>query len=141
MGPPDEDDDDGPTQVEPGDRFPMVPEVSMSFGASYEHGPATVGVETSWTGRQYLIGDEGNEEEFPRLNASTVVDLQAAWRIGRSTVFAELHNALDSDYAAFGVVSENGRAATESVERFLTPGTPRLFTLGLRVVLGADSAD
>ena len=125
----------GPTEVEPGDLFPMVPELSATFGAAYRRGPATVSVEGSWTGRQFLIGDEGNEETFPRIDASTVVDIRAEWRLGRSTVFAEAANVFDADYNAFGVISENGRAATEEVERFLTPGMPRRLTVGLRAVL------
>jgi outer membrane receptor protein involved in Fe transport len=127
--------DEGPTEVEPGDRFPMVPALSASLGAAYELGSATIGVEATWTGSQFLIGDEGNDEEFPRVGASTVVDIHLEWGFGRSTVFAELANLFDSDYAAFGIVSENGRAATEQVERFLTPGAPRRISAGLRIRL------
>jgi outer membrane receptor protein involved in Fe transport len=125
----------GATEVEPGDLFPMVPEFSATFGASYRRGPAAVTVEGSWTGRQFLIGDEGNEETLPRIDASTVVGVRAEWRLGRSTVFAELENLFDANYDAFGVISENGRAAIEEVERFLTPGMPRRLTVGLRAVL------
>jgi outer membrane receptor protein involved in Fe transport len=124
--------DDGPVEVEPGDRFPMVPDLSASVGAAYEIGTLTLGVEASWTGSQYLIGDEGNEEEHPRLDPFTLVDVRVAWEAGRSTVFAELSNVFDTDYAAFGIVSENGRATPEETERFLTPGLPRRITLGLR---------
>ena len=137
--PPGEPVDDGPTEVEPGDRFPMVPEFSATLGGSYQHRSLTFGVEAAWTGRQYLIGDEGNEEEYPRLAASTVVDAYAEYRLGRATAFVELDNVLDVGYDAFGIVSENGRATPEQVERFLTPGHPRRLTVGVRVrVIGSD---
>lgn len=133
--PPGGDDDEGPTVVEPGDRFPMVPELSATVGAEYEKGPASVGIEARWTGRQFLVGDEGNQEDFARLGSSTVFDVRVEWRFGRSTAFAALRNAFDSEYAAFGIVSENGRAATEEVERFLTPGAPRRLDAGVRIRL------
>ena len=121
--------------VEPGDRLPMVPELSATFGAAYERGGATVGVDATWTGRQFLIGDESNEETLPRLAANTMVDIHGEWRVGRATVFAKVANVLDSDFDAFGIVSENGRAVSGALERFLTPGQPRRLTAGLRVIL------
>jgi outer membrane receptor protein involved in Fe transport len=128
-------DDEGPTEVEPGDRFPMVPEYSATLGGTYRIGAFSAGAEASWIGRQYLVGDEGNEEEFDRLAPSTVVDLHAEYRWASATAFLEVANVFDNDYAAFGIVSENARAATEQVERFLTPGAPRHITVGLRVTL------
>jgi len=125
-------DDDSATLVRPGDRFPMVPELTASAGVSYRHGPLTLGAEGSWTGPQYLIGDEGNEGDFPKLEASTVLDLHAEVRVGRSSVFVEVANVLDADYSAFGIISENGRATPEQAERFLTPGMPRRLTVGMR---------
>jgi outer membrane receptor protein involved in Fe transport len=113
----------------------MVPALSASLGAAYEAGAATIGVEATWTGSQFLIGDEGNDEEFSRIGASAIVDIHLEWGIGRSTLFAELANLFDSDYAAFGIISENGRAAAEQVERFLTPGSPRRLSAGLRIRL------
>lgn len=113
----------------------MVPELSATVGAEYEKGPASVGIEARWTGRQFLVGDEGNQEDFARLGSSTVFDVRVEWRFGRSTAFAALRNAFDSEYAAFGIVSENGRAATEEVERFLTPGAPRRLDAGVRIRL------
>jgi len=124
--------DDGPVVVEPGDRFPMVPELSASLGATYRIGSVTLAAEASWTGRQYLIGDEGNDKELARLAAFALVDVRLDWEVGRSTVFVELSNVLDADYAAFGIVSENGRAIPEETERFLTPGLPRRISAGVR---------
>ncbi len=126
------DDDEGATLVGPGDLFPMVPELSATLGLTFQRGALTVGIDGSWTGSQFLIGDENNEEEFPKVDASTVLDLYAEWRLGESAVYAELVNVFDQDYSAFGIISENGRASPEEAERFLTPGSPRLFTIGFR---------
>ncbi|HET9948591.1 MAG TPA: TonB-dependent receptor [Longimicrobiales bacterium] len=127
----------GAVRVQPGDRFPMVPRVTATLGVRWEGGPLVLQAEAGFTGRQYLIGDEGNDELLPQLPASTVLDFSAEWRLGaRASLFAELSNVLDTEYHAFGIISENGRAAVERVERFLTPGLPRRFTAGLRVGIG-----
>ena len=131
--PPGTDDDEGAVHVEPGDLFPMVPQLTGTLEARYEAGATAVEVEAEWTGRQFLVGDEGNEEEFPRVSASTVIDLRAEHAVRRATVFVELANALDAEFNAFGVISENGRNTPEGVERFLTPGSPRRLTVGVRV--------
>jgi iron complex outermembrane recepter protein len=132
-GPPDGDDEEGAVHVEPGDRFPMVPQLSATLGARYRAGATSVEVEAEWMGRQFLVGDEGNEEEFPRLASSTVIDVRAEHVLSRATVFVELANVLDTKFNAFGIISENGRNTPEGIERFLTPGSPRRLTVGVRV--------
>jgi iron complex outermembrane receptor protein len=123
-----------PEPVEPGDRFPMVPELSAALGARYDRGQVRIGFDATWTGGQFLIGDERNKEVFPRLDATTIMDVHGQWRLGRATLFAEVANVFDTNFDASGVLSENGRATGE-VERFLTPGRPRRLTAGLRVTL------
>ena len=65
----DPEEEEGGTSVQPGDLFPMVPEWSGTLGAAFSRGPLTIEVDGHWTGRQFLIGDEGNEETFPRIDA------------------------------------------------------------------------
>ncbi len=129
---------EGAVGVEPGDLFPMIPQLAGTFVARQHVGTTTVAVEAHWTGRQFLVGDEGNEEEFARLRASTTVDLRVERRFGSATAFVELANALDSEHHAFGIVAENGRGPVAEAERFLTPALPRRVTAGLRVRLGGD---
>ncbi len=133
--PPPGTDPEAAVEVEPGDLFPMIPQLSGTFDVRYETGGTTIGVEGSWTGRRFLIGDEGNEEQFPRLSKSTILDVRAERRFGATSVFVEISNVLDSEYHAFGIIAQNGRAAVEEAERFLTPGSPRSLTLGVKVKL------
>lgn len=134
----DDDDGGGAVEVEPGDIFPMIPFFTGTVGLRYETGPTLFEVETDWTSKQFLVGDESNEEPFQMLPARLVLDVRAEHTIGQATLFAEISNFLDSDYSAFGIISENGRGATERVERFLTPGLPRQITAGIRVRFGGE---
>jgi outer membrane receptor protein involved in Fe transport len=127
------DEDDGAVHVEPGDLFPMVPQLAGSLGVRYRAGATALEVQAQWTGRQFLVGDEGNEEEFDKVDASTTLDVRAEHTLRRATLFLELANVLDARYDAFGIISENGRNTPEAVERFLTPGSPRRLTVGVRV--------
>jgi outer membrane receptor protein involved in Fe transport len=135
--PPDPEDDaaEGAVHVEPGDLFPMVPQLAGSLGLRYQAGPTLLAAELELTGQQYLVGDEGNEEEFERVAASAVFNLRAEHALGRATVFAELANVFDTRFDAFGIIAENARNTPEQVERFLTPGPPRRLTVGARVRL------
>ncbi|HSH75399.1 MAG TPA: TonB-dependent receptor, partial [Longimicrobiales bacterium] len=141
--PPSPDSDESAVSVEPGDLLPMVPELAATFGARYATGTTLVEVEAEWTGRQFPVGDEGNDAQFGRLAARTVIDIHAEYRVGRATLFAQVSNVLDNEYHAFGIISENGRADPERVERFLTPGLPRRLGVGLRFRLfgSEDAAD
>ena len=116
----------------------MIPFFTGTVGLRYERGPTLFEVETDWTSKQFLVGDESNEEPFQMLPARLVLDVRAEHTIGQATLFAEISNFLDSDYSAFGIISENGRGATERVERFLTPGLPRQITAGIRVRFGGE---
>jgi iron complex outermembrane receptor protein len=127
----------GAVEVDPGDVFPMVPELAATLGVQFTRGSTRLGVEGEWTGGQFLVGDEGNQEALEKLESSAVVNVRLEQTVRRATLFAELANALDTDYDVFGIISENGRASPEEVERFLTPGTPRRLTVGVRfTVLG-----
>ncbi|MBM4185042.1 MAG: TonB-dependent receptor [Gemmatimonadetes bacterium] len=129
---------EGAVEVEPGDLFPMIPQLAGTLNLSFELAATTVAIEGSWTGRRYLVGDEGNDQEFGRLGASTIVDISFERRFGRAVAFLEFANALDSDHHDFGIVAENGRAAIVGPERFLTPALPRRLSAGLSVRLLGD---
>jgi outer membrane receptor protein involved in Fe transport len=132
---------EGAVRVEPGDLFPMIPQLAGTLGVTYDAASTTVAIETSWVGRRFLVGDEGNEEEFGRLARSATIDVRAERRFGRAVAFVELANALDSDHHDFGIIAENGRAQVAAAERFLTPGLPRRLAAGVRVRLwgGAEA--
>ena len=123
-------------EVEPGDRFPMVPELSIAAGVRYASGRTSVELDWRWVGEQFLIGDEGNESLFDKLDGYPLMDMQVEHRVGRMTAFIRVSNLLDRDYALFGIISRNVRSEPEQVERFLTPGLPRTLSAGLRVRAG-----
>jgi outer membrane receptor protein involved in Fe transport len=140
-----EDDDDPPApgdeeatgvHVEPGDRFPMTPELAATASVRYEMAPFALELGTTYTAPQYLIGDEGNEEELERMSASTVVDVAVEVDLGNATLFTKVDNVLDADFESFGMISVNARGPVTGVERFLAPGLPRRLTAGVRVRLG-----
>jgi hypothetical protein len=126
---------DGAVEVEPGDLFPMVPQLSGSLAVRYETPTTTLELEGAWTGRRFMVGDEGNEEEFGHLASSTILDARVERRFGVARAFVEISNLMDTDYSVFGILAENGRAATPEAERFLTPGLPRRLTAGIAVRL------
>jgi outer membrane receptor protein involved in Fe transport len=132
---------EGGVEVEPGDLFPMIPQLSGALAIRYSRRVTAVEVEANWTGRRFLVGDEGNDEEFSRLTATTLLDVRVERRFGAASAFVEVSNALDSDYHAFGIIAENGRADVQAAERFLTPGLPRRLTVGLRVILRTRSSE
>jgi iron complex outermembrane receptor protein len=125
-----------PPEVEPGDRFPMVPGVTLSARARYRLGSTSLELSARRVGSQFLVGDEGNEAPFEKLAAYGVVDASAEHRFGAATAFVQVSNLLDSDYFLFGIISRNVRSPAEAVERFLTPGLPRNLRIGVRVQAG-----
>ncbi len=126
-----------PPAVEPGDRFPMVPEFSVSGGVRYAFPRTSASLDARWVGEQFLVGDEGNESPFRKLDRYLIVDLKVEHRVGRAIAFLEVSNLLDQNYSPFGIISRNVRGAPgqpgATVERFLTPGLPRRLSIGLRV--------
>jgi outer membrane receptor protein involved in Fe transport len=113
----------------------MVPEFSVSAGVAYAFANTSLALQARWVGEQFLIGDEGNDAPFRRLDRYSLVDLRIERWLGRATAYLELSNLFDRRYSPFGIISRNVRDA-EQVERFLTPGLPRALRVGLRVQSG-----
>ena len=136
-GPADPDDGDGPTapEVEPGDRFPMVPSLTANVGVRYDTDESAIELTASWVGKQFLVGDEGNDATAGRLDQYAVLDASVERSVGAVVFYLRASNLLDNDYRAFGILSENVRGPTMEVERFLTPGHPRRLTAGMSVRL------
>ena len=124
-----------PPQVEPGDRFPMVPSLTASLGVQYDRGSTVFEVTTAWVGGQFLVGDEGNEATLGKLDGYALLDVRVERNFGAAVLYLRVSNLLDADYRAFGILSLNQRGPTQQVERFLTPGQPRNVTAGMRIRL------
>jgi iron complex outermembrane recepter protein len=134
-------DEDGDIEVEPGDRLGGIPAHRFKAGGELElTDRLTLGADVISVGRQFLAGDEGNDNE--KLPAYWVANARADFRInGHASLFARVDNLFDRDYETFGTYFD-----PEGVERVipsplpddpdprtLTPASPRRWSVGLRV--------
>jgi iron complex outermembrane receptor protein len=125
----------GPNNVAPGDRLPLVPEHQLKVG-----GLLTLpiglqfGVDTRYTGRQWLRGDEANETG--PLEGYFLANLRAGFSRSNWEVSAVVTNVFDSHRPMFGTFNENRQ--TGVLERFLTPINGRSFKLIVRRGFGTD---
>ena len=120
----------GENEVERGDRLPLIPGSTAALGATLTlPREATIGLSGRYTGERFLRGDESNVEA--PLDAYWLLDLHAGLGFGRWELRALVRNALDTRHATFGTFNFN-QGAGNSLERFLTPGTPRTFELVVR---------
>jgi len=122
-----------PPEVEPGDRFPMVPSFAGDAGIRYSTQRSVFELNGSWVGGQFLIGDEGNDAGFDKLDPYAAVNASAERKFGAAWVYLRVSNLFGTDYQSFGILSENLRGPTLEVERFLTPGHPRHVSVGMRI--------
>ncbi|KPF87817.1 TonB-dependent receptor [Novosphingobium sp. AAP93] len=131
----------GAILVQPGDRLPGVPRHSANLNLDYagKVGPwrrFTVGGTVSARSGQVLLGDESNRAAL--VPGYVLVDLRAGIELLREVVlFGEVRNLLDRRHATFGTFGEIGsvllaEAPGASSPRFLGPGAPRRWTIGIR---------
>jgi iron complex outermembrane recepter protein len=125
-------------EVEVGDRLPLVPEHTASFGAAVMVSRALeLGAEARYTGERWLRGDEANEET--PLADSWLTDVRATLRIAQWELRAIVRNVFDTEHATFGTFNIN--QTSDTLERFLTPGAPRTVQLVLRRHFGGPPVD
>ena len=125
--------EDGAIAVRPGDRLPLVPERLLKAGLTVAATPrldfsATV----LYASGIRFRGDEGNLA--PGIDGHAVANLRFDYRLGdRLTLFANVDNAFDEDYATFGVFGEADEVLGEAFEssRFVTPAAPRAGWVGV----------
>jgi outer membrane receptor for Fe3+-dicitrate len=117
-------------RITKGDDLPLIPRHTASLGLSVNVGRGRqLGLELRHTGKRWLRGDEANEE--PPLSSHTILDLRARKDFGSWSLEGLIRNLLDVRYSAFGGFNIN-QGANGAVERFLTPGDPRLYQLTVR---------
>lgn len=132
---------DGAITVRPGDRLPGVPRHSANLNLDYagKAGPwrrFSLGGTLSARSGQVLLGDEANR--VPLVPGYVLVDVRAGIELVREIVlFAEVRNLFDRAHATFGTFGEIGsvplaEAPGASSPRFLGPGAPRRWTIGIR---------
>jgi hypothetical protein len=94
-----------------------------------------VGADARYTGKQWLRGDEANVTD--KLDDYVVTDARLGVEFDRWEVSGVVTNVLQNRYASFGTFNVNqGNPAGATVERFLSPGSERMFRLIVRASLG-----
>ena len=129
-------DEDGLITVQPGDRLPGIPRHSATLSLDYAGKGWSVGGDIMARSGQYLAGDEGNDTR--RLPGYAIVNLRGSVDILKGvSIFGELRNAFNRDYATFGTFSEVdevylAQAPGASNPRAYGPGAPRRWYVGVK---------
>ena len=97
----------GPTEVQPGDEFSMVPNMSANLGVDVEVGRWSFSLDGTLTGSQWLVGDESNVRPEDKLDPYVVIGASAQRSFGWVTAFVIVDNLLDSEYETFGIIATN----------------------------------
>ena len=128
----------GENDVSPGDRLPLVPDHLVKGGATARIGRYFyVGADARYTGKQWLRGDEANVTS--PLDDSIVTDARVGVEFDRWEISAVVTNLFQNRYAVFGTFNINqGNPSGPTIERFLSPGSERMFRLIVRTSLGGS---
>lgn len=128
-------------EVEPGDRLPLVPAHQVKGGFTWSALPfLELGADARYIGRQYLRGDEANDDT--PLSGYFVADSRLKVTTGPWEVAALVTNVFNNTYAVFGTYNINqGNPNGPTLERFLTPGYRRQFRLVVRRSFGGPDQD
>jgi outer membrane receptor protein involved in Fe transport len=124
--------------VTAGNRLPLVPDHLIKGGATARIGRYLyIGADARYTGTQYLRGDEANVTS--RLDDYIVTDARLGVELDRWEVSGVVTNLFQHRYPTFGTFNINqGNPAGPTVERFLGPGSERMFRLIVRTSLGGS---
>jgi outer membrane receptor protein involved in Fe transport len=127
-------------EVAAGNRLPLVPDHVIKGGATARIGRYLyAGLDARYTGRQYLRGDEANVTG--QLEDYIVTDARVGIEFDRWEFSGVVTNLFQNRYAIFGTFNINqGNPAGPTVERFLGPGSERMFRLIVRTSLGGSEA-
>ena len=132
----------GEIEVERGDRLPGIPRSQLKLFAEWTTTPrASLGLGWTWFDRQYLRGDENNQDVHGPLPSYGVAQAFARYRPARDWQLSlKVDNLFDRRYSSFGVLGANfftgpGNtydAAGAAPEPFVAPGAPRSVWLALQ---------
>ena len=122
--------------VRPGDHLPLTPLHRVTLQVEYAPLPRwTSGSDVRHVSRQYLVGDESNQES--PLAAFTTVDLHSSLQISKSIrLFAVVDNLFDRTYYTYGAFTRlDGLPPNLDLTdpRSLSPAPGRTFFAGVRV--------
>ena len=113
--------------------------IKVGLTRTIPSGALDAAIELRAVSGQYLRGDEANAQ--PRLPGYSVTDVRLSAYLPHVTVRGYVTNLFDKQYVNFGVYAQNVKGPlggpppadpeAAPVERFLTPGQPRLFTVSV----------
>ncbi|WP_456362452.1 TonB-dependent receptor [Xanthomonas arboricola] len=142
--------------LRPGLRIAALPRHQLKLGVDWQRDALTLGAGVRAVSGRVASGNEDGQvdnaqegEAAPeRIDIGTagyaLVDLQARWAVtARVAVFARIDNLFDRQYATYAAVAEDvfpdgelARPQDTPVEtgpaRFLAPGVPRQYVIGVR---------
>lgn len=136
-------DDESPAR--PGDRFPTSPahrtSVGLDLTRAISRGVVEAAIELRGVSSQFLRGDEANTHA--PLPGYALTDVRIIGHLTHATLRAYATNLFNRRYVNFGVYAQNAKGPLGGmppsnpddapVERFLTPGQPRMFTVSMSV--------
>ncbi len=133
--------DEGEIAVASGDRLTGIPRHSATLTADYEGRIGSrafaIGGDMIARSGQRLVGDEANQN--PQVPGYVVVNLRGRIEVVPGvSLFGEVRNLFDRDFATFGTFSEVDEVDLEeapnaSDPRAFGPGAPRRLTVGIGV--------
>ncbi len=119
-------DANGNIYVSPGDRIPAIPDQRFKAGFNYNiTEPWLVGADLNVVGRQYLIGDQSNQN--PQVPAYWVVNLHSSYKLNKHVeLFGTVQNLFNQHYYASGTFFGIQDIASVSFNdpRSFQPGMP-----------------
>jgi iron complex outermembrane receptor protein len=131
-------DADGRILVRSGDRLPLTPLNRLTMQIEYAVNPRwTLGADVRYVDRQYLVGDESNQQ--PPLPDYAVISMHSSLEVSKSLrLFAVIDNVLDRQYYAFGAFTQlDGLPPNFNLTdpRTFSPSPGRTFFVGVSVGL------
>ena len=120
-------------RITPGDRIPGIPEHNVAGSFEFDVLPWwTLGTDARYVAGQYLRGDDWNRGAKTPSYATVDLRTRVTLPMGLEA-WARVTNLLDKETERGGAFNYNAFAQpAPDPERFLAPGDPRRFWVGLR---------
>ena len=110
-----------------------TPQLSLGAGVHYNSSLPTQGNEDG------KVGEDDDAVADATIKGHTLLNLKANYQLQKGlSLFAKINNVLDTRYETYGMIGENNFALdgsetnTQTVAKFVAPGAPRSYLVGLR---------
>jgi outer membrane receptor protein involved in Fe transport len=109
-------------------------QLNLGAGVHYSSSLITQGNEDGQIGE-----DPDDARGDATIKGYTLLNLKANYQLQKGlSLFGKINNVLDTRYETYGMIGENnfaldgGSTNTQTVAKFVAPGAPRTFMVGLR---------